>query len=307
MNTNNEKELMREAAILYYEKKYTQQEIANLMKLSRQTVSKLLNNAIDENIVEIKIHNPQLDCEELANSICEKYKVEKCVVVGVSYSDEALRKIMTVKAAAEYIEKIIKRGNQKIALSWGRTIQAVIEEMPLVSAEGNIVFPLFGATDSEDLYFSSNELVRSMADKIGAKAKYAWFPYMTDNIDDCEILKRFSFYNSVQNLWNNSDIVILGIGNTDVLKIFGKTFGYSEKHVEVVGDIATHFFDNNGKIVNLYQNTLCASVENIKNSREAIAVAYGDGKAAAISAALKTKMINTLIIDEYTAKKILEN
>ena len=38
-------------------------------------------------------------------------------------------------------------------------------------------------------------------------------------------------------------------------------------------------FDDNGKIVNLYQNTLCASVENIKNSRETIAVAYGDGKA----------------------------
>ena len=307
MNTKNEKELMREAAILYYEKKYTQQEIANLMNLSRQTVSKLLNNAIEENIVEIKIHNPVVDCEELEAAICEKYNIEKCVVVGVSYPDEALRKIMTVKAAAEYIEKVIIKGNQKIALSWGRTIQAVIEEMPQITTNGNIVFPLFGATDSEDLYFSSNELVRSMADKIGAKAKYAWFPYMTDSIDDCEILKKFTFYNSVQELWSSSDIVVLGIGNTDVLKIFGKNFGYSEKHVEVVGDIATHFFDDKGEIVNLYQNTLCASVENIKSSKETIAVAYGDSKASAISAALKTKMINTLIIDEYTAKKILEN
>ena len=306
MNSKSEKELMRESAILYYEKKYTQQEIANLLNLSRQTVSKLLNNAIEENIVEIKIHNPQLDCEELKLSICEKFNVKNCVVVSVSSPDEQLRKIITVKTAAEYIANIINKGNKKIALSWGRTIQAVIEEMPQITTEGNVVFPLFGATDSEDLYFSSNELVRSMADKIGAKAKYAWFPYMTDSIDDCEILKKFSFYNSVQELWGNSDIVVLGIGNTDVLKIFGKNFGYSEKHVDVVGDIATHFFNENGDIVNLYQNTLCASVENIKNSNETIAVAYGDGKVAAISAALRTNMINTLIIDEYTAKKILE-
>ena len=54
MNTKDEKMIMSEVAILYYEKKHTQQEIANLMNLSRQTVSKLLNDAVKENIVEIK-------------------------------------------------------------------------------------------------------------------------------------------------------------------------------------------------------------------------------------------------------------
>ena len=51
----NSKKQMAEAAVLYYEKEYTQQEIANLMGLSRQTVSKLLTDAVKENIVEIKI------------------------------------------------------------------------------------------------------------------------------------------------------------------------------------------------------------------------------------------------------------
>ena len=51
----SEKRLMAEAAILYYEKKCTQQEIADAMGLSRQTVSRLLNDAIKENIVEINI------------------------------------------------------------------------------------------------------------------------------------------------------------------------------------------------------------------------------------------------------------
>ena len=55
---NNDKVLMYEAATLYYRRKLTQQEIADRMKLSRQTVSKLLNDALRENIVEIKIHDP---------------------------------------------------------------------------------------------------------------------------------------------------------------------------------------------------------------------------------------------------------
>ena len=95
----------------------------------------------------------------------------------------------------------------------------------------------------------------------------------------------------------------MGIGNTEILDIFGKTFGYSEKHSEIIGDIATHFFNEKGEFVNLYQNTLCASANNIRNAKQTIAVACGDNKALAIVGALKTKLIDILITDEYTAKK----
>ena len=306
MNTKDEKILMSEAAILYYEKKYTQQEVAELMNLSRQTVSKLLNEAVKENIVEIKIHNPQKDCEELETLICEKFDIKKCIVTGVSSKNEALRKSMTVKAATEYITSIIKQGNKKIALSWGRTVQELINVIPEINANGNIVFPLFGATDNENSCFSSNELTRSMADKIGAKAKYAWFPYLSDSDEDCKLLKKLSYYKKIQELWNNADIAILGIGNTEILDVFSKTFGYSERHSEVIGDIATHFFNEKGEIIELYKNTLCASAENIKSSKQTVAIACGDDKIMAIACALKTKLVDMLITDEYTAKKIIE-
>mgnify|MGYP003309049668 CR=1 FL=1 len=73
---NYQKKQMEEAAILYYQKKYTQQEIATLMNLSRQTVSKLLNDAVKENIVEIKIHNAENDCIELEREISEKFNIK---------------------------------------------------------------------------------------------------------------------------------------------------------------------------------------------------------------------------------------
>ncbi len=306
LNTKDEKILMSEAAILYYEKKHTQQEIADLMNLSRQTVSRLLNDAVKENLVEIKIHNPKKDCEDLERSIAERFSINNCIVVGVSSRNEILRKSMTVKSASEYIADILKKGNQKIALSWGRTIQDLINMLPCSNTNGNIVFPLFGATDNENVYFSSNELVRSMADKIGADAKYAWFPYLTDSNEDSQLLKTLSYYKKIEELWNTADIAIMGIGNTEIIDVFGKTFGYSEKHFEVIGDIATHFFNEKGELINLYENTLCASAQNIKNSTHTIAIACGDNKVSAISGALRTKIINTLITDEYTARKILE-
>jgi len=307
MNISDEKILMSELAILYYEKKHTQQEIAETMGLSRQTVSKLLNDAIKENIVEIRIHNPKKDYEELEALICERFSINKCIVCSSTSRNESVRRTMTVRAAQDYIIPIIERGGLKITISWGRTVQEFISSMPEIKTSGNTLFPLFGATDNENSYFSSNELARGMADKIGANIKYAWFPYMTESMEDCNLLKKLSYFKKMQDLWNSADIAILGIGNTEILEVFGKTFGYSQKHTQAIGDIATHFFNEKGELINLYQNTLCASVDNIKNAKETIAIACGDDKVTAITGALRTKLIDTLITDEKTARKILDH
>jgi len=50
---------------------------------------------------------------------------------------------------------------------------------------------------------------------------------------------------------------------------------------------------------------LCAERDNLKNAKQTIAVACGKDKSEAIIGALKTQMIDTLVTDEYTAKKIL--
>ena len=101
------------------------------------------------------------------------------------------------------------------------------------------------------------------------------------------------------------DIAIVGIGSREIIQIFGKAFGYSEGCVNAIGDISTHFFDEDGKFVELYENTLCAEKENLKNAKQTIAIACGKQKTEAIIGALRTQMIDTLITDEYTAKDIL--
>ena len=301
-----QKKQMEEAAILYYEKKFTQQEIAGIMNLSRQTVSKLLNDAIKENIVEIKINNPDLTCTELEKGICKEFDIKKAIVASVSNADKSLCQLMTVKSAVNFIRSMIEKGNQKIGISWGRTIEMLIEEFDKTHTENNIVFPLFGATDQEESYFLSNELARSFADKIDAKVKYAWFPYYPDSVDDSNLFKKTSYYEKISQLWNSIDIAVVGIGNRTIIEAFGKIFGYNEKCLTAIGDISTHFFDMDGRFVELYENSLCASKENLKNAKNTVAIASGTDKAESIIGALGTGLIDTLITDEYTAKKILD-
>ncbi len=178
--------------------------------------------------------------------------------------------------------------------------------MPDISTSSNTVFPLFGATDNESSYFASNELARGLADKIGANVKYAYFPYMTDTRDDCTLLKKLSYYQKMKERWQSADIAIVGIGNTEMLDIFGKNFGYGEKHSKITGDIATHFFNEEGELIELYENTICASAEDLTNTGEVIAIACGNDKTNAIRSALRTSLIDTLITDEYTAAMILK-
>ena len=303
---NNEKLLMYEAATLYYDKKMTQQEIAGHMNLSRQTVSKLLNDAIRERVVEIKIHNPETDRQDLETQVCKAFGIDRCVVCSVSNEDAALRRLMTVEAAISYLLPILQKGGLNIALSWGRTIQELIHTLPPTATKGNTVYPLFGETDNEKSYFSSSELARKLADKLGADVQRAWFPYMPEDAADYELLKQLSSYKKMQGQWETADIAILGIGNTEILEIFEKSFGHNRSHVQVVGDIATHFFDETGTFLNLYENTLRASVCNIQKAKDTVAIACGPKKAKAIAGALRTKLINTLITDEYTAREILE-
>lgn len=306
MNGRDEKLLMWEAATLYYEKKLTQQEIAELMALSRQTVSRLLNDAVKENIVEIKIHDPQKNCKELEFLLCRQFGITSAVVCAVSGKHDTLRQLMTVKAASEYITPIIKQGSLNIAVSWGRTIHALIGQMMETHTSDNLVFPLFGATDVEDPCFSSNEIARALADKTHAGVQYAWFPYVTESAQDHLLLKTTGYYKKIQTLWEQIDLALVGIGNADIVSMFGKTIGCTENTGGIAGDIATHFFDKDGNFLERHQHTLCASVSDIRNAGQTIGIACGSEKTDAIIGALKSGLLDVLVTDEHTAREVLK-
>ena len=304
-----EKKRMVEAAVLYYEKGCTQQEIAKMMNLSRQTVSKLLSDAISERVVEIRIHDPEKGCAALEQQLCRRFGIRQAAVCSVSGKDPVLRRLMTVKKAAEYLEPVLRAGGRNIALSWGRTLQTFIAEMPQIHTNGNKVFPLFGASDSEKSCFLSNEIARNFADKIGAEVKYAWFPYRPDQAEDCALLKGTSYYKKISALWEKIDLAIVGIGNTEVLRMFEDIFGYGEKNSAAVGDVATHLFAADGSLIAPYSNALCASADELRRAGETVAIVCSEeesDKAEAIIGALRTGLIDTLITDEHTAQAVLE-
>ncbi len=301
---NDQKNLMAEIALLYYKKGLTQQEIANALQLTRQTVSKLLASAIDEKIVEIIIHNPKAEREELERKLKERYGI-KAVVCGASRNSDELRQLVTTEGAIRHLLPILSKGNLRIAVSWGRSVQNVIKAFPTTPTKGNVVFPLFGATEHEQTYFLPNELAREFSAKLEADVKFAWFPYKPENERDFDLFKRTDYYRQMQCDWERLDVAIIGIGNNQCFKLLNASFEEESTSSSAIGDVATHFFALDGTLIQTNELTLRISAEQLKTVKEKIAVAYGDDKTQAIVGAINAGFVDTLITDEYTAKQIL--
>jgi deoxyribonucleoside regulator len=310
MEIEKQRQLMAEVALYYYEKKYTQQKVADILGLSRQTVSKLLIEAENEGIVEIKIHNPETERRALACEICQKFGIKGASVCGISRSDEEMTRLLIVRHAAEYLLPIIEKGGLNIAFSWGRTLLAFVNELPSIRTSGNVIFPLLGATDWEAAYFTPNELARSLAEKTGSAIKYAWFPYYPENKRECEFFKTTTYYNNMQNLWKNIDLAIVGIGNSKTAEnLLSSAYPHEligAANSGVVGDIATHFYKINGEVIPADGETLCASAENLRSAKQVVAIAGGPDKVKAIAGALRTGIVTHLITDEITARGVLK-
>ena len=300
----NLKRQVTEVAILYYKENMTQQQIAEKLGLTRQTISKLLKIAIDEGIVQITINDPEKQNQMIESLLAEKLGV-KVLVGELTNGDIALRRIATVRMACEYLADTISGGNNKIGIAWGKTIQEVIEELPKIKSDGNIVFPLVGATDRDVGCYYTNKMVEEFAQKTYSAVHYAMFPNYVSK-DDCDLIKRTKAYKDVCLLWENMDIALVGIGNIKTVNDLRRNFDKTAIDCDFMGDIVTHIFDKDGNIVNLSQDSLCVPFENIKRAKNTIAVAYGSSKVQSIISACKTGAINTLITDEYTAREISE-
>lgn len=81
-----------EAARLYYQLDYSQQEIAKKLNVSRPTVSRLLKQAKETGIVEIKINNPVEVGVQLSDLLKKKFHLKEVIVASVSEYDHTLIK-----------------------------------------------------------------------------------------------------------------------------------------------------------------------------------------------------------------------
>ncbi|WP_077285131.1 sugar-binding transcriptional regulator [Cognaticolwellia aestuarii] len=300
------------AGWLYYVAGYTQEEIAKKLNVSRQSAQRMVALSVSEGLIKVRLEHPIAKCMDLQVKLKESFGLRSCIVVP-SADGEPSSTLGLAQAGAKEIELHLKSPQPKvIALGTGRVLRACVEELTLLNCEHHQIVALLGNMAS-DGSASSYDVVMRMAEHINAKHYPMPLPVLPSSKEEKEQLHAQHYIANNLKLAAQADVTFVGVGNLAVNSPLHIDGFVTPKELEelqtkgAVGEIISWVLDVNGNLIDCAVNERVASTPLKVNPEKAVyAIAAGEEKVLAILGALRSKLINGLITNEYTAERLLE-
>ena len=307
--------LIAEICKLYYLNNFTQNKISSNLRLSKSTVSRLLKEGRDKNIVTFQIKNYEKRLSSLEEKLEQSFKLKEAVVIsdGGMISEEAIKKKVT-KAAAILLQRRI-RENDTIAVSWGTTLAEVAKVLiPLSPLDINVV-PLLGGIDIAGRDIHSNEIARQISKAFKGKYYLLNVPLFVNNLLAKEKLEKEKGIKVVIDKAKSADIALVGIGspkqNSTMLELGYFSVKEFDKLIDkgAIGDICSNFYDIQGNSIkfSLCDKIIGLGLKELKHIPIVIGIAGGKDKQEAILGALRGGYINIIVTNEGVAKYLINN
>jgi len=302
-------DLLARVAWLYYVEGLTQQEIGDRLNMSRVKVTRLLQQARDEGVVEFRIARPTAHLA-LEQELRQVFDLRDAFVVPTPLQPARLRTALG-EAAARYLQNLFRPG-LVVGLGMGRTLA----EIPLFVQphDAQCVFvEMVGGAGRSDLGFDTYNVSWQLAECCGGTAEHVFTPVVVESAQARAALLQAPQIAAALQRAAQSDVALVGIGNTgDDMVLYH--LGYCDyglvqdlRRRGAVGDIMGHFFDEQGRPVAcpLQDRLIAISLEQLHAIPTVIAVAGGQDKTVAILGALRGKHANVLVTDIVTARAVL--
>lgn len=300
-----------EAARLYYQSDFSQQDIAERLGVSRPTVSRLLQFAKEQGYVRIDIVDPHEDLNVLSRELQNKYELD---TVQVCYSPlntyEEIKKHIT-KQTAEYLHETIQ-DKDIIGVTWGTTMHAVAQQLQPKNVKGVEVVQLKGGVSHSHVNTYAAETVNLFAEAYQTVARYLPLPVIFDNIALKRIVEEDRHINRIIELGKQANIAVFTVGTVKENALLFRLGYFNEEEQKLLkkngaGDICSRFFDKEGHICSEEINNRTVGIDlfELRKKEKSILVAGGQRKVEAIQAALAGKYANILVTDQFTAQSLL--
>ncbi|TYR81784.1 sugar-binding transcriptional regulator [Priestia megaterium] len=301
-----------EAAKMYYLLDYNQNEIAKQLGVSRPTVSRLLQTAKAEGIVQIKIVDSTIDVNQLASEIEKKFNIKKVIVTSVPQDDPHMIKNYLGEAAANYLDEIVKDGDI-IGVTWGTTLYHVGMELKKKYVKDVKVVQLKGGVSHSEQNTYASEILHLFGNAYNTAPLHLPLPAIVDHVVVKRAMEADRHIKRILELGREANIAVFTTGPIKSESLLFQLGYFSDEDLQMlnpyaVGDICSHFFDKEGKICNesLDERTLGLELEELKKKEYSILVAGGHHKVDGIHGALKGNLVNVLVTDQFTARLLLD-
>lgn len=313
MPTARDHHLLVKVARMYYEEGRSQQEIAHALEVSRPGVSRMLAAARERGIVEISVHDPAGRDLTLEGELRAAFGLRDCRVAEVPGGDSALARVGEL--GARWLLDILRPG-QSVGVSWGRTLQAVVRQVPGGGGLNAEVVPLVGGLSSVDREITGEELVRDLAARLGGRFRRLHAPALLTTPASRQILLDEPAVQEALTAAEQVGIALVGIGShgvgssaaiVDALALDAREREEFERR-RPVGDLCARFFDARGRSIPgpVEDRVLALSLDQLSRIPRVAGVAAGVEKARGVLGALRSGTVDVLICDSALARALLD-
>lgn len=294
---------------MYYEQGMTQQQIADELNLSRMRVSRMLQQARTEGIVQISITYDGF-YPHLERKLASLYPATRFVVADALDGSDASLKRSLGAAAADYLMKVIE-DDSTVALGWGTTLREIgrslTDPLPGVS-----FIPLIGGQVHIGLDVHANSIAELMATNTGGRAMRIFAPAVAESAEAREILVASAAVREPLEEAASADICLFSVGSPFSPSATLEQVGYysAEDISELRASgaacdlISISYFDRAGVRCGraISDRTVSISEEQLRAIPLKICVAGAEDKHEAIKIALRLQLADVMILDDVSAR-----
>ncbi|NRG43050.1 DNA-binding transcriptional regulator [Rathayibacter sp. VKM Ac-2835] len=295
------------AAKRFYRDGRTRIQIADEMKLSRFKVGRMLDQAQELGIVRIEIVNPGGVDLDLSIALQERFSLKRALAVTAPGETPEVIQDALGRVAANLLMEIVSEGNL-IGFTAGRTLNVTahhvtsLPDCDLVALGG-----VAGAAKEHGV-----EILRRIGQIAGGTAYPIFAPLFVASADTARALRADRMISTAYAKFDRVDIGVVAVGSwsppDSQLYTAAEEAGIAHALLDqgVVGEVGATLFDAEGRIIHsIDDRSIAITSEQLRAIPEVIAVGGGARKTAAVRAALKSGLIDSLVTDTALAQRLL--
>ena len=298
----NKMERLSRVAHMYYEEDRTQGEIADKLHVSRPLVSRMLREARDLGIVEIRVHRPAFDTDALLSRVCQRYGIQG----GALISDAESNSLFDHNLAQKLLEYIETEQPESLGIGWGPVIgslTSLLERVPPHQSDIQVVCPLIGNSSVSYRRYHTDENVRVIAESLCAKPKFLYTPAFPIDMQECNLLHATSHYRMMAAQWDHLDMAIVEIREVTSAVDVDCPIPQDSR---TVGHIVAHSYDANGRIIQPDPNCMVhIPVEKLSKCRQVIGLCAADVSPRALAGALRSGIVTHIFARESLVDAVM--
>ena len=312
MEDRDRRRLLAKVARLYHHSGLRQTEIADRLRISQTRVSRLLQQAETEGIVQTVVV-PLVGLDgEIEEDLEARYSLAEVHVIE-TVSDDEPELAIELGAAAAAIFATMPVDMPVVGLtSWSRTLRHMVAALRPVRTGTATVVEMLGGLGPPDQQYEAARATQRLATLTGAEPVFLRTPGVVASAEvRTALLTHDAYAREALDLLDKLDLALVGVGTcaVDPPLQAGNNFFSEDDLREVVaagavGQLCLRFLDEEGTPVPSRLDDLVTGVttEQLRAAKRRWVVAGGPSKYPALRAVLLGGWADTLVTDAATAR-----